>query len=324
MNETIRISAWLFHLTAIPITLIVLLISPIYRLQASSCSRYGSTSYCDDGTSYSQIGNTTYGSDGSTYSKIGNTTYGNDGSTYSKIGNTTYGNDGTSYSKIGNTTYGSDGTSYSTYGNTTYSSGESNAITSCPAHSSYDSLEHDCVCFGGYKKSGGSCVIEYKIDSYDTKTSIKTGRDTQALPKIGTTQNNSDGHKKSITEEYQETGERIPNLSDVYTDDEFDDDFQRRQEVIEKRKRDEEFSNGYDANGDAPGRMNWDNVSLPSPVFAKDLKQRQDDDEKLKPNNELKITENTDKTTEKESMFSWSSISRWWNSLKSNPFNLSL
>ena len=48
---------------------------------ADSCSTYGNTANCDDGTSYSRYGNTTYGSDGSTYTRYGNTTYGSDGST---------------------------------------------------------------------------------------------------------------------------------------------------------------------------------------------------------------------------------------------------
>lgn len=103
---------------------------------ASSCSQYGNTTYCSDGTSYSQYGNTTYGSDG------------------------------TSYSQYGNTLYGSDGTSYSQYGNTTYGSG--NTYNSCPANSSYDSLSGKCKCEQAYKVSGSSCVYDYSYATAST------------------------------------------------------------------------------------------------------------------------------------------------------------
>ena len=146
---------------------------PIAAL-ASSCSTYGNTTYCDDGTSYSQYGNTVYGSDGTSYSTYGNTTYGSNGSSCSTYGNTTYCNDGTSYSQYGNTTYGSDGSSYSQYGNTTYGTGGTGGggiFTSCPANSSYDSLTSKCKCKSGYVVSGSKCVYDYSFDDYDYDSS---------------------------------------------------------------------------------------------------------------------------------------------------------
>ena len=101
---------------------------------ASSCTKYGSTSYCSDGTSYNQYGNTTYGSDGSSYTKYGNTTYGNDGSSYTK------------------------------YGNTTYGTGGGNMIESCPSNSTLNSTSGKCECSYGYKASGSSCVYDYSIN----------------------------------------------------------------------------------------------------------------------------------------------------------------
>ncbi len=135
---------------------------------ASSCSTYGNTSYCDDGTSYSQYGNTIYGSDGSSYSTYGNTTYGNDGQSWSQYGNTTYGSDGTSYSQYGNSIYGSDGSSYSTYGNTTYGSG--NTYSTCPANSSKDSLTGKCSCNSGYSVNYSKTSCVYSGTTYTTPT----------------------------------------------------------------------------------------------------------------------------------------------------------
>ena len=101
---------------------------------ASSCSTYGNTTYCDDGTSYSTYGNTTYGSDG------------------------------TSYSTYGNTTYGSDGSSYNTYGNTTYGSG--NTYSSCPVNSSKDSLTGKCSCNYGYSVDSSKTSCMYTGTTY--------------------------------------------------------------------------------------------------------------------------------------------------------------
>lgn len=135
---------------------------------ASSCSTFGNTSYCDDGTSYSQFGNTIYGSDGTSYTTFGNTTYGSDGSSASTFGNTTYTNDGTSYSTFGNTTYGSDGSSYSTFGNTTYGSG--NTYSTCPANSSKDSLTGKCSCNYGYSVNSSKTSCVYTGTTYTTPT----------------------------------------------------------------------------------------------------------------------------------------------------------
>lgn len=112
-----------------PVVFLLLFFFTTSNSFASSCSNYGgSTTYCDDGTSYSNYGgSTTYGSDGSSYSNYGgSTTYGSDGSTQSNYGgSTTYDSDGTSYSNYGgSTTYGSDGSTYDNYGgSTTYGSG---------------------------------------------------------------------------------------------------------------------------------------------------------------------------------------------------------
>ena len=43
---------------------------------SGSCTQYGNTVYCDNGTSATRYGNTTYGSDGSSRTRYGNTTYG--------------------------------------------------------------------------------------------------------------------------------------------------------------------------------------------------------------------------------------------------------
>lgn len=154
------------HLSTISGVIVFAFIIPQFTF-ASSCSKIGNSTYCDDGTSYSQIGNTIYSSDGTSYSQIGNTTYGSDGSSYSRIGNTTYSNDGTSYSQIGNTTYGSDGSSYSRIGNTTYGTG-GNVYSSCPTNSSYDSLSGKCKCSSGYIVSGSSCIYDYSYQTTPT------------------------------------------------------------------------------------------------------------------------------------------------------------
>lgn len=135
---------------------------------ASSCTTYGNTTYCDDGTSYSQYGNTIYGSDGTSYSTYGNTTYGSDGSSASTYGNTTYTSDGTSYSRYGNNVYGSDGSSYSTYGNTTYGSG--NTYNTCPTNSSKDSLTGKCSCNYGYSVSSNKTSCVYTGSTYTAPT----------------------------------------------------------------------------------------------------------------------------------------------------------
>lgn len=145
-------------LALIPIVLFTLFIFNANDVFASSCSTFGNTTYCDDGSSYARFGNTIYGSDGTSYTTFGNTTYGSDGSSATTFGNTAYTNDGTSYSRFGNSIYGSDGSSYSTFGNTTYGSG--NTYSTCPANSSEDSLTGKCLCNYGYSvnSSKTSCV----------------------------------------------------------------------------------------------------------------------------------------------------------------------
>lgn len=114
---------------------------------SGSCSTYdqswGSTTYCDDGTSYNSYdqswGTSTYGSDGSSYNSYdqswGTSTYGSNGDNYNTYdqswGSSTYGSDGNSWNTYdqswGTSTYGSDGSNYNTYdqswGTSTYSSG---------------------------------------------------------------------------------------------------------------------------------------------------------------------------------------------------------
>jgi hypothetical protein len=165
----------------------------IENSSATSCSKYGNNTYCDDGTSYSQYGNNVYGSDGTSYSQYGNNVYGSDGTSYSTYGSNTYGNDGTSYSTYGNNTYGSDGSSYSQYGNTIYGNGgkmidigddddlsqnkyyDSTTYDSndrktidvgdnCPLNSSYDSLSSSCKCNYGYAVSGSICIYKGSDD----------------------------------------------------------------------------------------------------------------------------------------------------------------
>ena len=114
------------------------------QVSAGSCRTIGSTTYCDDGTSYRSIGSTVYGSDGTSYRTIGNTTYGSNG---------------TNWSSIGSTVYGSDGTSYRTIGNTTYSSGGYNTFSTCPSNSTKN-FNGECTCNSGYVASGGKCTYK--------------------------------------------------------------------------------------------------------------------------------------------------------------------
>lgn len=57
---------------------------------AGSCTGYGNTVYCSDGTTYQNYGNTTYGSDGTTWQKYENTYYNNRGTACTQYGNTMY------------------------------------------------------------------------------------------------------------------------------------------------------------------------------------------------------------------------------------------
>ena len=127
---------------------------------ASSCTTYGNTTMCDDGTSYTQYGNTTMGSDGTSYTRYGNTTMGSNGSSYTQYGNTLMGSDGTSYTKYGNSIMGSDGSSYQTYGNTTMGSGGSNVYNSCPTNSSSNS-SGGCSCNYGYSVNSSKTACVY-------------------------------------------------------------------------------------------------------------------------------------------------------------------
>jgi hypothetical protein len=68
-----------------------LLISVPTTAVAGSCSTYGNSVYCSDGSSYQTYGNSTYGNDGYSSQTYGNSTYGNDGSSYQSYGNTIYG-----------------------------------------------------------------------------------------------------------------------------------------------------------------------------------------------------------------------------------------
>ncbi|MDB5266182.1 MAG: hypothetical protein JWM39_895 [Parcubacteria group bacterium] len=117
---------------------------------ASSCTRYGNTTMCDDGTSYTQYGNTIMGNDGTSYTQYGNTLMGSNGTSYTRYGNTTMGSDGSSYTQYGNTIMGNDGSSYTTYGNTTMGSGGGNIFNSCPSNSSYNYSTGKCSCSSGY------------------------------------------------------------------------------------------------------------------------------------------------------------------------------
>ena len=78
---------------------------------ARSCNQIGTSTFCDDGSTYNRIGDTTFGSDGSTHQKIGDTTFHSDGTTSQRIGNTTFDSDGTTTQRIGNSLFRSDGTS---------------------------------------------------------------------------------------------------------------------------------------------------------------------------------------------------------------------
>ncbi len=130
---------------------------------ASSCTRIGNSTFCDDGTSYQQIGNSTFGSDGTSYQRIGNATFGSDGTSYQQIGNATFGSDGTSYQQIGNSTFGSDGSSYQTIGNTTYGSG--NTYSACPTNSSTNS-SGKCSCDYGYSINSSKTGCTYTGTTY--------------------------------------------------------------------------------------------------------------------------------------------------------------
>ena len=131
---------------------------------ASSCTAYGNTTMCSDGTSYTQYGNTIMGSNGTSYTQYGNTTMGSNGTSCTQYGNTMMCSNGTSYTQYGNTIMGSNGSSYQTYGNTTMGSG-GDVTNTCPANSTYDSSTGKCNCAAGYVSNGTSCIYSY---SYPT------------------------------------------------------------------------------------------------------------------------------------------------------------
>ncbi|MCX6715639.1 MAG: peptidoglycan-binding domain-containing protein [Candidatus Taylorbacteria bacterium] len=136
---------------------------------ASSCTTYGNTTMCDDGTSYTQYGNTIMGSDGTSYTRYGNTTMGSNGSSYTQYGNTLMGSNGTTYTQYGNSIMGSDGSSYQTYGNTTMGSGGGNTYSTCPANSSANS-SGKCSCNYGYSVNSSKTACVYTGTTYTAPT----------------------------------------------------------------------------------------------------------------------------------------------------------
>lgn len=90
---------------------LVAILATIATSASAGCNTFGTTTTCDDGTTYHQFGNITQGSNNQTganwsQTQLGNTTFGND-------------SDGNSWSQtqVGNSVFGtdSDGNSYSCF-----------------------------------------------------------------------------------------------------------------------------------------------------------------------------------------------------------------